>query len=1852
MERKIQSFISCIMTMVMLISMASPFIVQAGEMKALELSQQQKWLDILEADLSGGESEAADVSFWDDNFEQEEIVSGDTGIGNMEVGDYRTNRFIIKYKDEEAQNTADEILSRHYRVNAKATEAVGVSHGNSSSDGNGNNDGSNGKRLGRLKNTSAIETVMYMTESEFKSEVVASGISESAIEYIQPDYEMTMSSEEAVIWISHIDDEDSDEHENLTNIDELDQEEPNDETADETADEIIEETAEETADETTEEIIDETAEETAGENGNQTSPGNNNVIVALLDSGIDTTHPDLAAHIIGGWDFVNDDDSVNDEEWYYDQWHATHIAGIIADSAPDALILPLKIFQGGSAYTTDIIRAVEYAEMMGATVANCSWGSRYENRALCEAMENSGMLFVCAAGNSLYNIDNYPVYPASFSRELPNVIAVAATDSNDIFSRRSNYGVETVDVAAPGEDIHSAWLEGGYNSTSGTSMSAGFVSGLAALIQSKGMPTAEHTKTRIIESSDTITGLQDKIKGGKRINYEYAVSDNLQPNPTIIYVPDDEEIPEIIPYGEVEEDDYEEFGAENYVDIKANMITARHGLQVVELDGKIYAIGGQTTATSGYSSKVEMYDPITNTWAAKANMAAARSYFGAVAYGGKIYVFGGYNGTSYLNSIEVYTPSTNLWTTLTAVMPLAMSSFSATLNSAAGKVYIMGGTNGTIRNTVYEYTISTNKWATKASLNSARANHAAFIYANNIYLQSGALSNGLSIGNQEIYNISNFTTISKDCALVYSANSACLNTNERCIGIGGRTTVNSAAQYNSQVKHKTIAQMTTYNFWTTHINIGRACHGAVLVNGKVYVIGGINSYGVVNTVEEIDLGWQEKAQLPVPLKNFSTAENNGKLYVLGGEKLVNGVNERAKTVYEYSPMSNTNTWTQKADLPFYVDSARFVSAYGKIYLMGGRMSSTPTGALSYITNIYEYDPAANVWTQKCAPKKQKYNFGSAFHNGKIYSAGGTSSSGALAAVETYDPLTNTASLKNNIPATMAGNKLITINEKLYLQNGAVMYIYNETGDSWTNKNPAGAVNVPLNAVIYNNLYGVTKNNANISPAVYKYSADDNIWTSYATFNFFGAMQAVECVNNRMYIFTGSSDYSDRLVEYIPPITPWVHKKPPNTFVSNAGTAYINGKIYVVGGIEPSIASESGKVLEEYNPATNTWEKKAPMNYIHYHLAAAAALNKIYAIGGYNTTVMANVEEYNPATNKWTNKAALPAAAFDLAAATVNDKIYVFGGIDVYGTVLNTVREYNPATNVWSVKAAMPTARYGAGAVAINGKIYVAGGFKVYDNKNPTDVLEVYDPATNTWTTKAKMPCPVAYGGVGGKDTMYYIGGTDWYNQMTDVLEYNPTLDKWTRWIGPDMATWGSGVAVTDEGIYAIGGRSFDTLYSATQFAPINSIYTASDYVHMGSDEINLTGNFSRTYIDMSVQSPGFTMNFSRTYNSRDERDAGKGNIISKGWTFGFQGKLDKLDTVGNDVVIRLPDGSGCTFRENADGTFTAKDTRSKLAKSGTSYILTTKDQYTYTFSAKGYMTYMKDRNGNAVTITIDSGGKPTQVKDQAGRAYTIAYVSNRISTITEPGTGRVVTYAYDAYNRLASVTDPGGIKTYYTYTTNDANGYLASVKDNTNSTVVESIAYYPLASGETLPMVQKVTNINGNYDLYTYTKSEGKLNIKDQKSRETNTWYDKSMYPVRKTDTEGKETRTIYFTDGGINRYGEPASQTDRNGNTTYYDRDGNGNVTRVINPDGSIREYTYDGKNNLLTEKDEEGRMTYYVYSSAGNLTIKAKPLNGTTVYTTTATQTLFAIEKYAYYTSAEATTMCGKAINGLMKT
>lgn len=211
------------------------------------------------------------------------------------------------------------------------------------------------------------------------------------------------------------------------------------------------------------------------------APQGNGVIIAVLDTGIDRTHPALLGRWLPGRDMVADDDNPQEEAGL--AWgHGTHIAGVISHIAPQSQLLPVRVLDGngrGNAFT--LAYAIEWAVQQGADVINLSLGTPFRSRVLEEAIADaaeSGVILVAAAGNTN---TAQAQYPARFD----DVLAVTALDSANRKASFANYG-GWVDLAAPGVGITSTVvgpLGSGYAGWSGTSMATAFVSGAAALVR-------------------------------------------------------------------------------------------------------------------------------------------------------------------------------------------------------------------------------------------------------------------------------------------------------------------------------------------------------------------------------------------------------------------------------------------------------------------------------------------------------------------------------------------------------------------------------------------------------------------------------------------------------------------------------------------------------------------------------------------------------------------------------------------------------------------------------------------------------------------------------------------------------------------------------------------------------------------------------------------------------------------------------------------------------------------------------------------------------------------------------------------------------------------------------------------------------------------------------------------------------------------------------------------------------------------------------------------------------------------------------------------------------------------------
>lgn len=284
------------------------------------------------------------------------------------------------------------------------------------------------------------------------------------------------------------------------------------------------------------------------------STGSKDVIVAIIDSGLDYAHVEISDNVFVnsaeipfnridddrngfvddyfGYDFAYKDSDPRD-----DDGHGTHVAGTIgavsnnelgvAGVAWNVSLLPVKVLtRAGWGTNANIAAGIQYAVMRGAKVINLSLGgdsfSPAIRRAIIAALRKD-VLVVVSAGNDLRNIDLTPTYPASM--KLDNIISVAATNASDTFAGGySNFGTDSVDVAAPGTNILSVWPNNYLSLSTGTSMSAPHVAGIAAVMRGLN-PTLSfaETKTIIMNTVDQRPSLAGRVATAGRVNFAKAV---------------------------------------------------------------------------------------------------------------------------------------------------------------------------------------------------------------------------------------------------------------------------------------------------------------------------------------------------------------------------------------------------------------------------------------------------------------------------------------------------------------------------------------------------------------------------------------------------------------------------------------------------------------------------------------------------------------------------------------------------------------------------------------------------------------------------------------------------------------------------------------------------------------------------------------------------------------------------------------------------------------------------------------------------------------------------------------------------------------------------------------------------------------------------------------------------------------------------------------------------------------------------------------------------------------------------------------------------------------------------------
>lgn len=279
------------------------------------------------------------------------------------------------------------------------------------------------------------------------------------------------------------------------------------------------------------------------------------VIVAVIDSGIRLTHEDLAANLWVNPGEIAGNGRDDDRNGYIDdvhgingingsgdptdtQGHGTHVAGIIGAVGNNGIgtagvawrvrLMALKfIGDDGQGATSDAVRCLDYARLHGARIVNASWGSTARSQSLRRAIDRAraaGMILVAAAGNESADLDRNPLYPAAF--DAANVVAVASSTRSGGLAASSSYGLRSVDLAAPGELIHSTWSasDASYRLASGASMAAPHVAGTLALLAAE-CPTCSYSELieGVLDTVDRHPSLEGKVRTGGRLNAARAL---------------------------------------------------------------------------------------------------------------------------------------------------------------------------------------------------------------------------------------------------------------------------------------------------------------------------------------------------------------------------------------------------------------------------------------------------------------------------------------------------------------------------------------------------------------------------------------------------------------------------------------------------------------------------------------------------------------------------------------------------------------------------------------------------------------------------------------------------------------------------------------------------------------------------------------------------------------------------------------------------------------------------------------------------------------------------------------------------------------------------------------------------------------------------------------------------------------------------------------------------------------------------------------------------------------------------------------------------------------------------------
>ncbi|GKS58439.1 hypothetical protein YTPLAS18_19660 [Nitrospira sp.] len=279
---------------------------------------------------------------------------------------------------------------------------------------------------------------------------------------------------------------------------------------------------------------------------------------------------------------------------------------------------------------------------------------------------------------------------------------------------------------------------------------------------------------------------------------------------------------------------------------------------------------------------------------------------------------------------------------------------------------------------------------------------------------------------------------------------------------------------------------------------------------------------------------------------------------------------------------------------------------------------------------------------------------------------------------------------------------------------------------------------------------------------------------------------------------------------------WLTGAPAPTVRSEVGAGVIDGKIYVIGGLQEPRGGQVAVVdisntVEEYDPILNTWTAKAPLPARLHHPGVAVIDRKLYVVGGFSQSGLsiwspvATLYRYDPVTDTWTERHAMPTARGALGVAVVGHKLVAIGGFAGRGDT-GAVELYDPSTDSWITMAKLPTPRDHLAAATYGQDVCAIGGRLNRDFARNLAVVECWHSTLNRWERRADLPAPRSgHAAATLGRHIYVFGGESPEQTIAPTVAYRVDMDKWHTMAEMPTARHGLGTGVADNRIYAIGG---------------------------------------------------------------------------------------------------------------------------------------------------------------------------------------------------------------------------------------------------------------------------------------------------------------------------------------------------------------------------------------------------------------------------------------------------------------